>query len=103
MGTIFTPTYVTLTMGYFEVKLYWQIKNWFTMARYEFMENWKRCFDCEIFWSAGRINLSSLPEILNSVHPTIEFIMEVSENNLLFLDIIIHKYGNKIFIQNQLI
>ena len=61
------------------------------------MENWKTFFDCEIFWNAGKINLPSLAEILNSIHPAIQFIMEIRELNLPFLDIIIHRDRNKIW------
>ena len=62
------------------------------------MENWKQFFDgCESLLTAGEIKPTSQLNILNSFHPAIKFTMEVSENNLLFLDTMIHQDGSKIW------
>ena len=53
--------------------------------------------DSEILLNVDKIKPASLLEILKSVHLAIQFTMEVSENNLQFLDIIIRKNGNKIW------
>ena len=46
MGTIFAPTYATLSMGYFEIKLYsvCSFKYGEHLAEY-IKENWNRFFD----------------------------------------------------------
>lgn len=42
MSTILAPKYATLTMGYFEIKLYQEIENRLNITtKYEFMEKWK--------------------------------------------------------------
>ena len=51
MGTIFAPTYATLSMGFHEIELYTIIRNKFTLpvSNY-FDQNWKRVLDdCFIF------------------------------------------------------
>ena len=46
MGTIFAPTYATLSMGYFEIKLYsvWTFKYGELLVEY-IKENWNRFLD----------------------------------------------------------
>ena len=50
MGTVFAPTYVKLSMGYHEIKLYDLIElNCNVDIRQYFVENWKRFLDdCQI-------------------------------------------------------
>lgn len=85
-------------MGYFEIKLYKETENRFNITtKYHFTENWKRFIDdCEILFNADKIKVISLLEILNSVNQALQLTKEFSENNLTFLDITIHKDGNKI-------
>ena len=52
--------------------------------------------NCKIFLSADKIESTLRLQILNSVHQPMQFTMGVSENKLPFLDIMIHKVGNKI-------
>ena len=51
MGTIFAPTYATLTMGYHEEKLYTIIRNKFNDPQSEYFEKHRKRFleDCFIF------------------------------------------------------
>ena len=52
------------------------------------MNNWKRfLYDCEIFLEREKITPETLLEVLNSIHSSIQFTMEISENCLPFLDI----------------
>ena len=58
----------------------------------------------EIFRSLRNSSQSKIygsSRILSSLDLGIQFIIEISNNNLLFLDILINKQGNKIFAQNQ--
>ena len=65
MGTIFAPTYTTLNIGYAEIKLYPEIKNWFNMTtKYVFMEDWKQFLGkCQLLLDADKPTL--LLETLN--------------------------------------
>ena len=63
-----------------------------------FLSNWHRFLDdCEILLDTNKIKPEILLNILNSIHPSIQFTMEVSENSLPFLDVLINKEGNKIW------
>ena len=58
----------------------------------------------EIFRSLRNSSQSKIygsSRILSSLDLGIQFIIEISNNNVLFLDILINKQGNKIFAQNQ--
>ena len=62
------------------------------------MENWKHIFDdFRSLLNAEEIKPTSQLNILSSLHPVINFTAEVSGNNSLFFDIMIHKDGNKIW------
>ena len=99
MSTILAPEYATLTMGYFEIKLYQEIENRLNITtKYEFMEKWKWfLYDCEIILNAHKIKSTSPLKFLNSTYPAIQFTTEVGESNLQFLDFMIHKDGNRIW------
>jgi len=99
MGTIFAPTYASLTMAFHETSLYDVIENKFgDLAKNYFVENWKRFLDdCEILLDISLIDPNNLLNILNSINENIQFTMEVSNNNLPFLDISINKVGTRIW------
>ena len=62
------------------------------------MGNWKIITDdCKILLNVSKIEPISLLEMLNLIHPVIQFTVKVNENNLPFLEIMIHKDGNKIW------
>ena len=99
MGTIFSPTYATLSMGFHEIELYAIISNKFTLpvSNY-FEENWKNFLDnCFIFSRLSLIKPNELLNVLNNINPAIQVTMETSDTQLPFLDIIINKEGKKAF------
>ena len=50
MGTIFVPTYATLSMDYHEIELYAIIRNKFTLPVFNYFErNWRRFLNCKRF------------------------------------------------------
>ena len=62
------------------------------------MGNWKIITDdCEILLNVSKMEPISLLEMLNLIHPVIQSTVKVNENNLPFLEILIHKDGNKIW------
>ena len=99
MGTIFAPTYATLSMGFHEIELYAIIRNKFTLPVSNYFEqNWKRFLDdCFIFLKLSLIKPNELLEVLNNINPAIQFTMETSDTQLPFLDVLINKEGKKIF------
>ena len=108
MGTIFAPTYATLSMGYHEIELYAVIRNKFTLPVSNYFENnWKRFLDgCFIFLRLSfikpkiisLIKPNELLDVLNNINPAIQFTVETSDNQLPFLDIMINKEGKKVLI-----
>ena len=65
MGTIFAPTYGTLSIDYHEIELYAIIKNKFTLpVSKDFEQNWKRYLDdCFIFLRVSLINPNELLDV----------------------------------------
>ena len=62
------------------------------------MDNWKRFpDDCEILLNTNLTKLDDLATILNSVNNDIHLSIELSENRLLFLDILIINSGKKLW------
>ena len=62
------------------------------------MENWKLfLYDCGILLNTNKKEPTPLLEILNSTHPAIQFTVNVSENNLPFLENMFHIDVNKIW------
>ena len=91
MGTIFTPTYATLTMGYFEFHFYniCELK-WGKEFQEFILENWSRFLDdCQTPLDKNKVKPEELLETLNSVNEAIQFTMEFSDKEIPFLDILI--------------
>ena len=65
MGTIFAPTYGTLSIDYHEIELYAIIKNKFTLpVSKDFEQNWKRYLDdCFILLRVSLINPNELLDV----------------------------------------
>ena len=99
MGTIFAPTYLNLTMGFFELTFYDLCKDKFREDLGNFIfENWSRFLnDCETLLEVCKINRNYLLSILNSINPSIQFPMEYSKNAILFLEILIKRNNDKIW------
>ena len=98
-GTIFAPTYTTLSMGFHEIKLYAIIRNKFTLPISNYLEqNWKRFLDdCFIFLRLSLIKPNKLLDVLNNINPDIQFTIETSDTQLPFLDLMINKEGKNVF------
>ena len=93
MGTIFAPTYATLSMGYFEIKLYsvCTFKYGELLAEY-IKENWNRFLDdCYTVLRSSQISPEELLLTLNSINPSIQFTMEYSKDQIQFLDILMKR------------
>ena len=97
MGTIFAPTFATLSTGFHEIELYAIIRNTFTLPVSNYFEqNWKRFLDdCFIFLRLSLIKPNELLHILNNINPAIQFTVETSDTQLPFLDVMINKEGKK--------
>ena len=98
-GTDMAPTYATLTMGYHEVKFYSICElNWGAAVRQYIEETWGHFLDdCEIPLDQDKVKPEAIKDVLNSIHPKIQFTMEHSEEMVPFLDVLIRKEGNKIW------
>ena len=99
MGTIFAPTYATLSMGYLEIKLYsvCTFKYGELLAKY-IKENWNRFLDdCYTVLRSSEISPEELLLTLNSINPSIQFTMEYSKDQIPLLDILIKRHENGIW------
>ena len=83
MGTIFTPTYTTIIVGYFGI-IFYRICIWI-----EFGETLGQ-------FVLDTVDPSRLLEILNFLNLFIKFTMKTSDKELQFLDIFIKRNGDKI-------
>ena len=90
MGTIFTPTYTTLSMGYFEIKLYSVCSFKYGELLAEYI---KEPFfgDCYIVLRSSQISPEELLLTLNSVNASMQLAMEYSEDQIPFPDILIKR------------
>ena len=94
MDTIYAPTHATLSMKYFETKLYsaWTFKYGELLVEY-IKENWNRFLnDCCTVLKSSQIRPKELLLTLNSINPSIQFTMEYSKNQISFLDILINRH-----------
>ena len=100
MRTIFAPTYATLSMVYFEIKIYsvCTFKYGELLAEYT-KENWNRFLDeCYTVLRSSQIIPEELLLTLNSINPSTQFIMEYSKNQIPFLNILIRRNKNGIWV-----
>ena len=99
IGTIFAPTYATLTMGYFEVHFYniCELK-WGKEFQEFILENWSRFLDdCQTPLDKNMVKTEELFETLNSTNKTIQFTMEFGDKEIPFLDILIKQDSSGIW------
>ena len=99
MGTIFAPTYADLTVGYLEVEFYKKVgEKWGDEIRSYVLQNWKRYLDdCEMPIKSTQLDPKDLLDILNSINNKIQFTMELNTNEIPFLDILIKRDDEKIW------
>ena len=86
-------------MGYFELTFYRICINGFseTLGQY-ILENWFRFQDgSEIPLDKTKIDPNSLLEILNFINPSVKFTMETSDKEPTFLDILVKRNDDKIW------
>lgn len=90
MGTKVAPTYATLVLGYLEETLYSKMKDKYGSSFSEFIkENFKRFLDdCFIIWNKNT-SLAEFHDELNSLHSSITFTFESSDEELPFLDVLV--------------
>ena len=98
MGTKVAPTYATLVMGFLEENLYSTVDKHFDNTFGEYIrDSWRRYFDdCFVFWTKTREELQDFYGLLNNIHPSIKFTMDVQDKELPFLDITIIKENTQI-------
>ena len=99
MSTIFAPNYATLSMGYFEIKLYIVFTFKYTELLAEYIkENWNPfLYDCHALLRSSQISPEELLLTLNSINPSIQFTMEYSKDQIPFLDFLINRNENGIW------
>ena len=84
MGTKMAPSYANLFMGQLEPKLQAQASQHINM--------WKRYIDdIFIIWTSHNEDLQTFMDKINSMHPTIKFTHECSNEELTFLDMTVYK------------
>ena len=98
MGTKVAPTYATLVMGFLEENLYSTVDTHFDNTFGEYIrDSWRRYLDdCFVFWTKTREELQDFYGLLNNIHPSIKFTMDVQDKELPFLDITIIKENTQI-------
>ena len=96
MGTVFAPTYASVTMGNHEIKVYSIIHQSYTLVSKCFENS---CFrfldDFTILLKVNQIKLDDLLSVLNQIN-NIQFTTENSQTKLPFLDITINKSGTNL-------
>lgn len=98
MGSKVAPCYANLVMAYLEKIMYEQVENQYgTDFKHYILRTWKRFLDdCFVFWTKSVEELESFHNLLNSIHPSIQFTKESSNIELPFLDILLKVKDNKI-------
>lgn len=87
------PPYANLVMGFLEVQLYYKMKAKLGLgvAKY-FWHHYRRYLDDgQIMWDNRLGDFSNVFDLLNNMHPKIQFTKEHSSTDLVFLDVTIHK------------
>lgn len=99
MGTKMAPTYATLVMGFLEKRLYTKYEEKYGSNETEnFIREFKRYLDdCFLLWRKSEEELLEFHNLLNNLHPKIQFTMEKDANELPFLDILLYKEETKLF------
>ena len=98
IGTIFTPTYGILSMGYFEIKLYSVciFKYGELLAEY-INENWNGFFDdCYTVLRSSQISPEELLLTINSINPSTQFTMEYNKDQI-YIYLLIKRNGNGVW------
>ena len=97
MGTIFIPTYATLSIGHFEIKFHYicNLKYGQLLFVDYIKRNWNWFLD--VYFTVLRSEQITLDELtLNSINPSMQFTIEYSKNEKPFSDILIKRNENGI-------
>ena len=88
MRTKIAPIYATLVLGYLEETLYRKVEDVFDLNFKTYIEeNFKRFLDdCFILFRKSDENLTKLHELINTLHPSLNFTMDKNRIKLSFLD-----------------
>ena len=97
-GTTVAPTYATLTLAFLEIKLLEKLKQNYSLevANYIWC-NWHRYLDDGfIAWKKSFGEIDLFIQLLNSLHPDINFTHEYHEQRLPYLNILVYKGSEKL-------
>ena len=99
IGIIFAPPYANFSMGYFEITCYsFCTFKYGELLAEHIKENGNPFLDdCYTVSRSSQISLEELLLDLNSINPSIQFTMEYSKDQILFLDILIKRNENGIW------
>ena len=88
MGTKFAPIYAHSSWLTLEEKLYNKLEQEFDLDFKQYVqENFKRFLDdCFILFTRSKYDLEKLHQILNDLHPSIMYTMDINKSCLPFLD-----------------
>ena len=89
MGSKVSPTYVTLVMAYWELKLYKIIEEKYGEEfKDQFIKDWLRFLDdCFINWDENIDTTENLLKIIQNLHPSIKFTLKESKKEIDYLDV----------------
>ncbi len=98
MGTRAAPPYATLSVGYFEHKMYIRVQIQFSNDLAEYLRKYWRRFldDIWTYWLKKFGDFMTFFNMLNGLHPSITFTIEQSETEIPFLNILIRKNDNAV-------
>ena len=98
MGTKVAPTYATLVLGYFEIRLYEKVEQEFDVQFRQYIEqNWKRYLDdCFILWTKNEDDITKFHSILNIMNTDLSFTVEKNNEQLPFLDVLVELKQGKL-------
>ena len=86
------PSYADLTMGYLEIQLFFQLKQVNNKVADFFWENYRRYLDDgQIMWDGRLGDFKLVLNLMNNLHPSIEFTSECSDSKLVYLNVTILK------------
>lgn len=99
MGSKCSPNYAILVLGYLETKLYKHLEATQGLDFRTYIENnfHRYLDDCFLLWNPKHGNVTDFHQVLNSIHPNLQFTMSSSDTTIPFLDILVKKSNNKIY------
>ena len=98
MGTRVAPVYANLVLAYLEDQLFGNLQETFDLeTTHHIMEYLKRFLDdLFLIWKGTDEELQKLYRLMNTMDEDLKFTMEVSDEQIPFLDVLVIKHDNKI-------